>query len=152
MTWCIDMQASCRIHPGSEAQWLAVAGYPSLLIWAMQRWEVVSHRPPTERPIYLPIPLFLLVQLRKPFLFSLSLHSFNSKRYPFSKLLVQYLSRWQQQFSSLSSHSLLTMKSWPPLPSPRTLLATAEVVTVAVLQRGVKPVVEGTPSSMIEMA
>jgi hypothetical protein len=99
----------------------------------------------------LPIPLFPFAQLRKTFLFSLSLHSFNSKRYPFSKLQVQYLPKWQQQFSSLFSLSLLTMKSWPLLPSPRTLLATAGAVTVEVLQKGVKPVVEGTPSLMTVM-
>jgi hypothetical protein len=99
----------------------------------------------------LPIPLFPFAQLKKNFLFSLSLHSFNSKRYPFSNLVVQYLSKWQQQFSSLFSPSLLTMKSWPLLPSPRTLLAMVEVDTVVVLQKGVKPVVEGTPSLMTEM-
>src|ERR1700734_2895801 len=112
----------------------------------------VSPFPRLNTDIYLPIPLFSFAQLRKNFLFSLSLHSFSSKRYPFSNLHIQYLSKWLQQFSSLFSPSLLTMKLWPLLPSPRTLLATAEVVTVVVVQKGVKPVVEGTLSSMTVMA
>jgi hypothetical protein len=103
-----------------------------------------------DRYIY-PYPSFFC-SAQKNFLFSLSLHSLKSKRYPSSNLHVQYLSKWRQQFSSLFSPCLLTMKSWPLLPSPRTLLATAEVVTAAVLQKGVKLVVEGTLSSMTEMA
>lgn len=51
------MQARCKIHPGSEAQWLVVAGPPFLLIWAMQRWEIVSHRSPLEDRYICPSPL-----------------------------------------------------------------------------------------------
>jgi hypothetical protein len=111
----------------------------------------VSPFPRLKTDIFTHTPL-LFCSAQEKLSLSLSLHSFNSKRYPFSNLHVQYLPKWQQQFSSLFSPSLSTMKSWPLLPSPRTLLATVAVVTVVVLQKGVKPVVEGTLSSMTEMA